>query len=90
MHQKSLKQHGDIGKEYATTQEPEEAKERNNAISVSQNAGKENVQIPMSEKIIRLKNCSVTTQEPEDAKERNNAIPVSENVGNENVQIPMS
>lgn len=39
-----------------------------------QNAWKKNVQIAMSEKIIRLKNCSVPTQEPNNAKERNNAI----------------
>lgn len=61
-----------------------------NAISVSENAGKENVQIPMSKKIIGLKNSSVTTQEPEDEKERNNAIRVSEHAGNENVEIPLS
>lgn len=57
---------------------------------MSENAGKEKVQITMSKKIIGLKNCSVTTQEPEDAKERNNAIRVSDHAGNENVQIPFS
>lgn len=31
---------------------------------------KENVQNPMSEKIIHLKKCSVSTQEPGDAKEK--------------------
>lgn len=41
---------------------------------MSKNAWKKNVQIAMSEKIIRLKNCSVPTQEPNNAKERNNAI----------------
>lgn len=43
-------------------------------LFLSENAGKENGQIPMSEKIIHLKNCSVPTQEPNNAKERNNAI----------------
>lgn len=51
-----------------------DTKERNIAISMSKNAWKKNVQIAMSEKIIRLKNCSVPTQEPNNAKERNNAI----------------
>lgn len=41
---------------------------------MSKNAWKKNVQIAMSEKIIRLKNCSVPTKEPNNAKERNNAI----------------
>lgn len=53
---------------------PKDTKERNIAISMSENAWKKNVQIAMSEKIIRLKNCSVPTQEPKNAKERNNAI----------------
>lgn len=34
---------------------------------MSKNAWKKNVQIAMSEKIIRLKNCSVPTQEPNNA-----------------------
>lgn len=41
---------------------------------MSKNAWKKNVQIAMSEKIIRLKNWLVPTQEPNNAKERNNAI----------------
>lgn len=63
-----MRQHGDVGKENAISQEPDDAKERNNAISVSKNGGKQNVQIPMSEKIIRLKNCLGTTQELEDVR----------------------
>lgn len=50
--QKSMRQHGDVEKENAITQETKDSKERNNAIS--QNAGEENVQIPMSEKIIHF------------------------------------
>lgn len=46
---------------------PKDTKERNIAISMSENAWKKNVQIAMSEKIIRLKNCSVPTQEPKNA-----------------------
>lgn len=63
-----MRQHGDVGKENAISQVPDDAKERNNAISVSKNGGKQNVQIPMSEKIIRLKNCLGTTQELEDVR----------------------
>lgn len=51
---KSMRQHGDVEKENAITQETKDSKERNNAISVSENAGEENVQIPMSEKIIHF------------------------------------
>lgn len=53
---------------------PKDTKERNIAISMSKNAWKKNVQIALSEKIIRLKNCSVPTQEPKNAKDRNNVI----------------
>lgn len=52
--QKSMRQHGDVEKENAITQETKDSKERNNAISVSENAGEEYVQIPMSEKIIHF------------------------------------
>lgn len=51
---KSMRQHGDVEKENAITQETKDSKERNNAISVSENAGEENVQIPMSKKIIHF------------------------------------
>lgn len=47
-----MRQHGDVEKENAITQETKDSKERNNAISVSEK--EENVQIPMSEKIIHF------------------------------------
>lgn len=68
---KSLWQNRNAGKKNAITKEPEDARKRNSAIVL---AGKENGQIPMSEKIIHLKNCSVPTQEPKNAKDRNNVI----------------
>lgn len=53
--QKSMRQHGDVEKENAITQETKDSKERNNAISVSETLSREeNVQIPMSEKIIHF------------------------------------
>lgn len=63
---------------WVPTQEPEDTKERNNAIGVSENS---------YERKNYSQNCSIPTQELEDAKESNNVICMSENAGKDNVQI---